>query len=193
MAASPGFTINSPIDIRLPIEPEVDDPVLKTELAKVYNAIRNLQVATTTLTGAQQRDPSIWNLLQPTDTIKSQNLNRYYAKAQEAIAFGAVINVVDLGGGIAGIRLANAASADKRPCHGFCDTSGGIAAGDYGEVILMHGLCAAIGGLTIGTTYYLNTTAPGTVTNILPAGPNLQQSLGFALGPQLLYFATNMP
>lgn len=186
------YSISSPIDLRLPQVPETDDPDMYQQLAKVYNAIRQLQLATTTLTGASQQDPNLWDQLKPTDTIKSQNLNRAYYKSGENIAYGALINIYDLGGGVTGIRNADASSANIKPAHGYCNTSGGIVSGSYGEVILGNGLCVAIGSMIIGSTYYLAATPGGLITNVRPSTPNLGQGVGFALAPGILYMDITM-
>lgn len=183
------YNISSPFDVRLPITPEnVDDnPIMYAELSKIYNAIRTLQAALTLYTGASMQDASVWSLLTPAQTILAQNLNRLYVQAGETVLFGDMINLYDLGGGILGARKANAASGTPRPCFAWCSTPGGITSGSYGEVICGPGLCNGVSGMTIGTTYYLSTTA-GIITNGKPASPNLLEPIGFAVATNLLYF-----
>lgn len=184
------YTVDSLIDVRLPAQPEIDDPALAPmygQLALVYNAIRQLQIGITDYAGVGQKEQSTWSQLGPLDSVRIQNLNRIYVKAGEAIALGEVVNFYDLGGGVLGVRKANASSGTPRPAHGYCSTIGGIALNAYGECILGVGLCSFITGLALGVTYYLSTTA-GLITNAKPAGPNLQQPVGFAVGGSLLYF-----
>lgn len=186
------YTQASPIDLRLPQVPEVTDPTLFAEFSKVYNALQNLSDGITQLTGAIARDPSTWSSLQPTDTIRTQNLNRSYYMATETIPFGNVVNIWDDGSGVPKIRKAYANVTDIRPSHGFCNTAGGITLGDYGEVILVQGLTAGISGLTIGTTYYLSITTPGIIQSAKPVAPHLIQSVGFALSTTLFYYFAPM-
>ena len=181
------YTVDSQIDVRLSAQPETDDPALFGQLALVYNAIRQLQIGITDYAGVGQKEQSTWSQLSPLDSVRIQNLNRLYVQASEAIGLGEVINFHDSGGGALRVRKANASSGTPRPAHGYCSTIGGIANGAYGEVIVGVGLCSFITGLALGVTYYLSTTA-GLITNVKPAGPNLQQPVGFAVGGSLLYF-----
>lgn len=184
------YTVQSLIDTRLPATPEMDpavDPATFAQISMIYNAIRQLQIGITDYAGVGQKEQSTWAQLNPLDTIRIQNMDRLYVKAGEAIPLGALVNYYDAGGGVLQVRLANASSGTPRPAHGYCSTIGGIANGSYGETIAGIGLCSFITGMAIGTTYYLSTT-PGLITNAKPAGPNLQQPVGFAIGGSLLFF-----
>ncbi len=185
------YIVDSPINLYIPQNPETTDPVLYPELAKVYNSLRNLQIAITQYAGVGQRPQNDWSLLTPLDTIQLQNLTRVYVKALENIPLGNTISFVDLGGGVLGVRRANATSGSIFPAHGFCTTLGGITAGQFGEVMLA-GLCPYISGLAIGQTYYQSTT-PGVITNIKPTTPNLGETVGFAIGGNLLMFQPILP
>jgi len=139
------------------------------------------------LIAAASQDPATWSSLLPADTIKSQNLNRLYVQAGEALVFGATVNLYDKGAGVLGARKADATNATVKPCHGFVNTVHATALGDFCEVIVTQGMCTAIAGLTVGTTYYQSTT-PGLITSVKPIAPNMIQPVGFALGTAMMYF-----
>lgn len=183
---SNNYQVASPIDLRLPVTPEVQDPILQSELQKVYNALRQLQLFTTDQTGAIARQSDDWASLTPADTLKVQMLNRLYVQAAETLNFGDIVNYV-ASGSILQARKATAASATPRPGQGFCTQVGGIAVGTYGETQVGVGLCVGIAGMTVGSQYYLSTTA-GLITATKPVAPNIIQPIGFALGTQALYF-----
>lgn len=185
------YTVDSAINLYLPQNPETSDPTLYPELAKVYNALRNLQIGITQYAGVGQRPQIDWALLTPLDTVVLQNLTRVYVQASENIPLGNTISFFDGGGGVLRARRANATSGTIFPAHGFCTTLGGITSGQYGEVMLA-GLCPYISGLAIGQTYYQSTT-PGVITNIKPAGPNLGETVGYAIGGNLLMFQPILP
>lgn len=180
------YNTSFPVDLRLPQNPETNDPVLSAELARIYNAIRQLAIWASNETGAIPRDTLDWAELRPTDTIKNQNANRCYVRAAETLNFGDIVNYTETGG-VLEARKANANSAGIRPAHGFCSQVGGIPVGTYGETVAGVGLCIGIGGMIPGNTYYLSTTA-GLIINAKPAGPHLGQPIGFALNSQSLFF-----
>lgn len=189
--ATTTFIVQSDINLYLPASPETQNPELNGELAKVYNALRNLQIAITKYAGIGQAEQSTWSMLTPLDTIQTQNLARVYVKASENIPLGNTISFFDAGGGVLNVKRANATSGSIAPAHGFCSTLGGITAGQYGEVMLL-GLCPYIGGLAIGQTYYQSTT-PGIITNVKPTAPNLGETIGYAIGGALLMFQPILP
>ncbi len=117
-------------------------------------------------------------------------MGRLYAKASENIAFGAVISIY-VSGGVLRVRNANATD-NSRPGLGWCSTSGGIASGAFGEVIIGPSLCTAISGMTIGTRYFLDTTN-GQVVNAEPvAAGNIGQALGIAIAANRLYMLPSL-
>lgn len=185
------WTVNSGINTYLEQAPQTQNPELNAELSKVYNAIRNLQIAITDYAGVGQREITTWNDSPPAQTVMLQNLTRVYVQASENIPLGNTISFHDGGGGALRAKRANASSGSIAPAHGFCTTLGGITAGQFGEVMIM-GLCPYIAGLAIGQTYYQSTT-PGIITNLKPATPNLQQPVGFGMGGALLWFQPTVP
>lgn len=189
--ATTTYIIDSEIQLYLPQNPETTNPELYGELAKVYNALRNLQVAITQYAGVGQKEKTTWNQLSPADTVMIQNMARVYVMATENIPLGNTVSFFDGGGGVLRAKRANATSGSIAPAHGFCSTLGGITAGQYGEVMLF-GLCPYITALAIGQTYYQSTT-PGVITNIKPVAPNLGEAVGYAVGGSLLMFSPILP
>lgn len=178
--------VNSQIKLSLPatISPSVD-PAFRGYLEELVNAIQQLQSYVEQYCGITQKIAVSWPGIRPEDTLLDHQLNRFYGKAAEPIISGGIINIHDAGAGVLGLRNADA-SNNTRPAHGWCTTQGGIATGEYGEVILGRGLITNITGLVIGTRYFLSTTA-GVITNAQPvAAGNITQYIGTAIGTQLL-------
>lgn len=191
MATSPTlFQVQSDVNLYLPQTPETPNPELFPEVAKIYAALRNLQIAITQYAGVGQKEVSSWPSVQPTDTIVLQNLTRLYVKATEMIPLGNTVNLYNDGAGNLVARRANATSGTAYQAHAFCTTLGGITAGQYGEVML-GGLCTFITGLSIGTTYYQSTTA-GIIVNVKPSSPNMIQPVGYAIGASQLFWNPQM-
>ena len=174
------MAFKSSINSGLPNIPEPPDPAFFAEFAKLYNAIRNIQIAIDTYTGALAQESQYFSQVTPTDTIRSQNMVRLYVKLGVAIAYGQTVHLYN-NAGVLTAELATAVSSAK-PCHGWCSTVGGGIAGGYAEVML-GGLCTAISGLTPGATYYQANTAG----NIANTAGTFSQKIGFALGASLLY------
>lgn len=178
MASTPGFSTNTGISA----VPEIDqgkDPELYQDALKIRNGIKILQGVIDTYNGINGEDSGNWPTVNPTAWVRTQNLNRVYAIASEAITQGAIVNLYN-NSGVLTARNANATSAGK---DGMAFANVSVASGAYGEYIL-QGMCYYIGGLTIGATYFLSNTnglmasASGTVT----------QRLGKALGASAFYF-----
>lgn len=172
------MTYRSSINTGLPNIPDPPDPAFMSEFIRIYNAIRNLTVAVDSYTGSLPQEAQYYSQTLPTATILNQNTQRLYVKFSEAVAYGQVVNLWN-NSTVLGARLASASAAT--PAHGWCSTAGGVAVGAYGEIML-GGLCTAIGGLTIGQTYYLGNTAGA----IAPTAGTLSQKLGYAIGANYL-------
>ncbi len=187
--ASPNFVVNTPIDVRLPLTPDLSGEVpveITAEFNRIYNAIRQLQIGATAYTGAAAQDTAVQSVVTPDQTIINQNMNRLYIKASVNIAFGQMVRLTNPGGGIIGGKLSDATTINSFGVNAWCSTVGGIAAGSFGEVICGPGLCNGVSGLTIGTMYWASTT-PGAITSVKPS-PGMQQLVGIGLGANLLYF-----
>ena len=175
----------SSINTGLPNIPDPPDPAFFAEFARVYNAIRNIQLAVDSYTGMVPQDAAFYSQTPPTSTILNQNVQRFYVKFSETATYGATINLWN-NAGIVNARLSSAAAAGK-PVHAWCSTAGGVTAGAYGEVML-GGLCTAIGGLTIGSTYYAGNTA-GTIASTVGT---VAQKVGYAIGASLFIFKPDL-
>lgn len=119
-------------------------------------------------------------------SILSNNVHRFYTQASEAIIQGAAVNLYASAGSLF-VRNANATTSTK-PCHGFCSQSGGLTAGEIGEVIVVDGCNQNLSGLTVGALYYLSTNSGQFTSNPPTASGNLQQCLGIAITANALLF-----
>ena len=164
---------------------------LDTQMAftDVYNALTRLQTVLVNKCGIGPQNYNNWSVLDnSTRFMQAGNLNRFYAQASEAIAYGAAVNLF-LSGGKLKARNANATNNTK-PARGFCSVAAGLALNDYGEFILLSGT-ATIAGLNAGQNYFLSTTN-GLVVNTPPvAAGNIEQFLGVALSSTVLAFNLN--
>lgn len=167
--------------------PEIDQsqyPSIYLDNLKLRIGIKILQGVLDTYTGALGEEPIYWNQqTNPANWNRLQNLTRTYGQATEAISAGAAVNFYN-NAGVLGVRNANATAAGK-PAHAFCTTS--VASSAYGEFV-QQGACFLIGGLTIGTTYYLSNTN-GLISN----GPGtVSQKIGYAIGTTTLIFRPDL-
>lgn len=109
--------------------------------------------------------------------------------AFEAIAAGDFVNEF-LDSGVLKIRKADATAAGKE-ADGYVLAA--VAAGASGSVYPLAGSNTQRTGLTVGSTYYLNTTAGG-VTVTAPSGAgNFVQKLGKAVSTTELIVSANDP
>jgi hypothetical protein len=178
-----GFSTNTGISAT----PEIDQtqyPEIYIDNLKLRNGIKILQGVLDTYTGALGEETQYWNQqTNPANWVRLQNLTRVYAQATEVIAAGAIVNFYNNAGSL-GVRNANATAAGK-PAHGISSTA--LTASAYGEFIL-EGAIFAIGGLTIGTTYYLSNT-----NGLIAAGAGtIVQRIGYAIGTNTLIFRPDL-
>ena len=169
------MSYTSSVNTGLPNIADPPDPSFFPEFTRVYNAVRNIALALDAYTGFVGVDKQFWGQTTPATSLLSQNLQRLYVPASVNISYGQTVNLYS-NAGVLTARLANASAAGT-PMHGWCSTSGGVLAGATGEFML-GGLCPAISGLTIGSTYYQSNTA-GSIG--LAAG-TISQKVGFAIG-----------
>ena len=109
--------------------------------------------------------------------------------AYEALAAGDFVNEF-LDGGALKVRKADATTAGKE-ADGFVLAA--VTAGGSAAVYPLSGSNTQCTGLTIGSTYYLNTTAGG-VTATAPSGAgNFIQKLGKAVSATELIVSANDP
>lgn len=112
-------------------------------------------------------------------TVLTQNLRKIYVLAPSALSYGKMVHLILSGGKIAA-EYADS-STNTKPAHGIVNQPLGIAAGEYGEVVLIEGSVRGISGAVFGTYYYLSTN--GDVQPVQPTGGGtIRQGVGFGLG-----------
>jgi hypothetical protein len=173
-------TDNSKIILGLPNLPSDElNPQTFNELLTVYRAIRNLLAGVSQTTGIDPPLPAEWNINPPSATILTGNATRLYPIADVDILAGQVVNLHGVTGELRA-GLASAASS-AAPAHGVALTA--AAAGQQFEMQWLRAYVTAIGGMAVGTTYWLSTLA-GSIANLPPlAVGTIRQPIGLAVGP----------
>lgn len=186
------LTINSLINLFLPAAaPEsFQDPQVKAAVDLMLTGFNNILRGLEQYTGATQKDVTLWNSLVPGDTIISGQHRRLYGIANEALAFGDFINLVNVAG-VLQFRKSNGAAGVVKPAHGFCITIGGIAIGNFGEVTLKSGLLA-VTGLLPGQAIYQSATPGLAGTVALVGAGQLEQFIGIGVASNLAYIDISM-
>lgn len=179
------MTINNlSTNLGLPVTPEVKDGETFNALLMVHNAIGGLQSALDSYTSPIAKDSSAWSSYTPTDTLLTSNANRLYGKFTGAVAAGRMINIYNNAGAME-FRLAD--QGTNVPCRAFAPLA--VAAGAYGEVIVMQGVLGGFAGLVPGTLFWLANT--GLIQNTAP-GAGLIQKVAFAMNTTTIYFAPEL-
>jgi hypothetical protein len=173
-----GLTDNFAIQLGLSQLPSDDlPPQLYNSFYQLHVAIFNLLRGVSQYSGIDAPDPSLWPQLAYSDTLLTGNSTRMYPIASVAISRGQAVNLFN-NAGVLNARLAVATSATTM-MHGVANST--AAPGDRVEINWMRGLIDSIGGMTLGTLYYLSTVA-GAVQSGRPVGAGqIIQSAGFAL------------
>lgn len=185
-------TISSLVNLYLPAAApdSFQDPEVRAAVDLMLTGLNNFLRAFEAYTGATQKDMTLWSSLTPSDTIISGQHRRLYAVAAENLAYGDFINLVN-SAGVLNIRKSNGAAGLVKPAHGWCSTSGGIAIGARGEVILKTGLLA-IAGLAPGQAIYQSATPGLASTTPLTAAGQLEQFIGIGVASNLAYIDISM-
>ena len=179
--------VNSQINLGLPQNaPEgFVDPQIRAAVELYLQVMNQLLTALETFSGITQKDVSLWNSLQPTDTLLRQNTGRFYLIAGENLSLGDLINLYD-DVGVCKARKANAASGLVKPANGYWNVSGGTLLGAFGEAILSQGIIG-VPGILSGQAIYLSTT-PGTASITPPTGAGqLEQYIGVGIANDIAY------
>lgn len=185
----------SSVNLGLSVLPEIDQsdyPKIYYEFLKVETALRTLLRALDSYTGTISEDPQYWDRVAPQTSVKLQNLSKVYLQAGEAITEGAIVSILDGGGGTTKAYHAQGVNG-LYPTRAICTTPGGVALGSWGEFMLM-GITTSYSGLLSGTLLqgtlvYMSAAAAGEVTQTPPSAVgNLVQCVGFALSPTHLFF-----
>ncbi len=158
------------------------------QLVPLYRAInalaQKMSEATGSITYSQGELGSLDKLIQLTDA----SATRVTIKAAAAIPYGALITLTASGSDV----VATVASNDSASAwaHGICDSPSGLAIGEYGIAIFMHGKCAGVSGSVFGEQYYLSTA--GAVQSTKPTGTGIRvQPVAIGLGTAGIYL--NIP
>jgi hypothetical protein len=162
--------------------PEIDQkqhPQIWADLKNIRNALKILQGALDSYTGATVPNPSDFS----GGTVGS--MPGVFCVASEAIAYGNVVYLYD-NGGVLTAQKASAVDSTK-PARALCVTPGGVAIGAIGQFVF-QGTPACFSGVTRGTNYYLSVT-PGLITSVIPSGGTaVAQLLGFGLSTTQIWF-----
>lgn len=146
----------------------------------LYRAVAALTQQVSAATGNVTYSPAEQTQADQFTKLISQRTSKVFVRATVALGFGKMVNL-HLVGGVVEARLADATPGTVLPAHACVDTPGGIAAGEYGEVIFMNGRSAGIAGTVFGSRYFLSTA--GDVQLAVPTAPGaLIQILGVGLG-----------
>lgn len=160
------------------------------EFYRLYNAINQLHKGLVQYTGMVQIDPAKWSVITPANTLYAGNLRRLYVKAGAALSYGDTVNLYNVSGVLQARKAV--ASSGSTYCNAICSTLGGIASGEYGEVILLEGLLQGLAGLTPGVQYYLHPSTSGAFTATRPStAGQIIQPVGIALSPTEFYFSAH--
>jgi hypothetical protein len=174
-------------NLGLTVLPELEqkkDPAVYGEIFRLRSALRILQGALDSYTGALSTELQYQPVTSPASSIKVQNISRVYVEATEAIAYGEIANLWNSAG--LKVRKASAGLGVGFNCRAYCNTTGGVAIGDFGEFILLGNLPSS--GVTPGAEYFMSTTA-GLITSTAPAAVgNIYQRIGFGLDSNNIWF-----
>lgn len=175
--------IDSKIILGLPNLPSDTIPKeLYDDFKTLYNALNNLLDGVSRYAGIDAPPNNEWSQTAAFRTILMGNLTRLYVPASVALTAGQVVNLFN-NAGVLSARLASASSASTS-AHGVVTDA--VAPGGTASIQWLRSYINSIGGMTIGTTYWLSTVA-GAVQNTPPvAAGTIRQPIGLA------YTATEM-
>lgn len=148
----------------------------------VFQAIHNLHRGVSSYCGIDAPDVDIRDQLTYQDTLLGGNFTRMYPIAAVNISRGQVINLYNNAGAL-NARLAVATGAST-VAHGIADAS--VLAGERVAINWLRGTLDSVGSMTLGTLYYLSTTA-GAVQSTKPVNVGeIVQPIGLALASDTL-------
>lgn len=180
---------NFRIQLGLPVLPSDDvPPELYGTFMTVYQAIQNLLRGVSQYCGVDAPVPEIQSQVTYQDTLLSGNLTRMYPIASVAISRGQAVNLFN-NAGVLNARLAQATSASTM-MHGVANTT--VTAGQRVEINFLRGTLDSIGGLTLGTLYYLSTVAGAVQSGRPAAAGNIIQPAGLALASATFALECNL-
>ena len=148
----------------------------------LYMAIARLAQNTSLLTGNVSYSQSELAILNQTGGLLNTKQQIIIFRAIEPIAFGQLINLRNDAGKIGAVVADN--TDLTKLAHGICNSTQGVATGEYGEAIFMTGLSTGVVGTAIGAYYWLSTA--GLVQASSPV-VGAKQIVGIGLGAAGLY------
>ena len=150
----------------------------------LYRSVNGLAQRLSEATGQVQYNAGEMAQVDQFSKLIDSRTNKLMIRANVNLSYGRLVNLFIAADGKVVGRLANATTL--RQAHAIVDTVGGIAVGEYGEVIFLRGKSSGIGGTTFGTTYYLSINGLTTATAPVATGA-LHQAVGMGLGSAGFY------
>lgn len=186
--ADPSQLINSQVNLGIPgsVPDNFQNNEVRAAVRMFINVAQNLQRAIEQYVGITQKDVSLWQTLQPSDTLLAHQTNRLYVVTDEDLVFGNFIYLYDDAGTLK-VKKADSSVLTK-PARGFCNVVGGTLTGDVTEIIVGQGILP-LSGIAPGQEVYLSTTpGVGSATPDTAAG-HLEQFLGFGVATDVAYIS----
>ena len=152
----------------------------------LYTAMNSVAQAVSVVSGLVDFNQSELAERNQVASLSTANHNKVFALAPVALTFGTIVNLYLSGGKIAA-QPADATDNTK-PAHGIVNQAQGIAAGDYGEIVICQGYSSGIAGTTFGSYYYLSTAGLIQLARPAAAG-SIVQAVGFGLGTSGFYLS----
>ena len=172
------------ISTGLPQLPTTGDEKAFQLVSPLYMALNSLSKAVSQNSGQVDFNQAELSQRNQLGSVITQNHRKLYALAPSALDYGKIVTLYLDSGKIAA-QYADATNNTK-PAHGIVNNTAGIAAGQYGEIMLIEGFSAGISGTTLGLTYYLSTGGLVSTTRPAAAG-SIIQACGIGLGSAGFY------
>lgn len=164
------------------------EPRIYQAFVAVHLAMANLVQQVSELTGIDAYPTDLWNQLTPATTLLTGNATRMYVPAGVNLTAGQIVNLYDNAGTL-NARLAQANAASTM-AHGIVNET--VLAGETASINFLRTYTELIGGLAVGTLYYLDPAVAGGITNVRPAAAGqIIQPIGVGLTSST--FAMDIP
>jgi len=170
----------------IPDTSSVKDVIANEELTYILNALRTLATRIDETTGSLSVPQEDWPNTSPAISNLGNNIYKFYAYCDVAIAYGMFVNFHNLDPVSVAARPAQA-NGFANAAGGYCVEPTGVAAGTWGEFQSGPGLNYGISGLVPGNWYFLSPTSPGLITATQPTTPGqIIQLVGQAFTDRIL-------
>lgn len=168
----------------LPQLPSTGDEKAFQLVSPLYMALNSLSKAVSQVSGQVEFSQAELAQRNQLGSVVTQNHRKVYALAPAALDYGKIVTLYLDSGKIAAQEAD--ATDNTKVAHGIVNNTAGIAAGQYGEIMLIEGFTLGIAGTTLGATYYLSTG--GLVSTSRPAAAgSIVQAIGIGLGSAGFY------